>query len=71
MVAKADGSTRSVLKGATSTTGRPVRRFAAASVLLPVAGGPPIRDGGKSVQGRVSAVAAVGLSGSDGSSRAW
>src|SRR4029079_11682597 len=29
------------------------------------------QDGGKSVQGRVSAVAAVGLSGSDGSSRAW
>jgi hypothetical protein len=29
------------------------------------------QDGGESVQGRASAVAAVGLSGSDGSSRAW
>jgi hypothetical protein len=29
------------------------------------------QDGGEFVQGRASAVAAVGLSGSDGSSRAW
>ena len=29
------------------------------------------QDGGESVQDRASAVAAVGLSGSDGSSRAW
>jgi hypothetical protein len=33
--------------------------------------GPADQDGGESVQGRASAVAAVGLSGSDGSSRAW
>ncbi|HEY1004274.1 MAG TPA: hypothetical protein VGD83_32025, partial [Streptosporangiaceae bacterium] len=38
-----------------------------------LAGGrrPADQDGGESVQGRASAVAAVGLSGSDGSSRAW